>query len=87
MLNAELSDAALTFSLNDRQLQGTPGAIAVLHTNTRRLDYHPHVHLLMPAAALDGARQRWRTKRPGTVSFLTVMEPTSFRRNQARMGE
>jgi hypothetical protein len=54
-----------TFSLNDRQLQGTPGAIAVLHTHTRRLDYHPHVHLLMPAAALDGARRRWRTKRPG----------------------
>ena len=58
-------DTVRTFSLNDRQLQGTPGAIAVLHTNTRRLDYHPHVHLLMPAAALDGARQRWRTKRPG----------------------
>ena len=58
-----------TFSRNDRQLQGTPGAIAVLHTNTRRLDYHPHVHLLMPAAALDaaadGARKRWRTKRAG----------------------
>ncbi len=54
-----------TFSLNDRQLQGTPGAIAVLHTNTRRLDYHPHVHLVMPAAVVDGARKRWRTKRPG----------------------
>ena len=54
-----------TFSLNDRQLQGTPGAIAVLHTNTRRLDYHPHVHLVMPAAALDGARKRWPTRRPG----------------------
>jgi hypothetical protein len=54
-----------TFSQNDRQLQGTPGAIAVLHTNTRRLDYHPHVHLVMPAAAVDGPRRRWRTKRRG----------------------
>jgi hypothetical protein len=45
-----------TFSQNDKQLQGTPGAIAVLHTNTRRLDYHPHVHLVMPAAAVDGPR-------------------------------
>lgn len=54
-----------TFSQNDRQLQGTPGAIAVLHTNTRRLDYHPHVHLVMPAAAIDGERKRWRTKRSG----------------------
>ena len=52
-----------TFSQNDRQLQGTPGAIAVLHTNTRQLEFHPHVHLVMPAAALDGTRQQWRTKR------------------------
>jgi hypothetical protein len=54
-----------TFSHNDRQLQGTPGAIAVLHTNTRRLDYHPHVHLVMPAAAVDGERKQWRTRRRG----------------------
>ena len=54
-----------TFAQNDRQLQGTPGAIAVLHTNTRRLDYHPHVHLVMPAAAVDGEQKRWRTKRRG----------------------
>ena len=54
-----------TFSQNDKQLQGTPGAIAVLHTNTRRLDFHPHVHLVMPAAAVDAERRRWRTKRRG----------------------
>jgi hypothetical protein len=35
----------------------------VLHTNTRRLDFHPHVHLVMPAAAIDGEGKRWRTKR------------------------
>lgn len=54
-----------TFSQNDKQLQGTPGAIAVLHTNTRRLDYHPHVHLVMPAAAVNGERKQWRTKPRG----------------------
>ena len=53
------------FSQNDKQLQGTPGAIAVLHTNTRPLAFHPHVHLVMPAAALDAKQKRWRTKRPG----------------------
>lgn len=51
-----------TFSLNDKQLQGMPGAIAVLHTHSRRLDYHPHVHLAMPAAAIDTEKQLWRTK-------------------------
>lgn len=54
-----------TFSRNDRQLQGTPGAIAVLHTHSRRLDFHPHVHLVVPAAAIDAAKQRWRCKRRG----------------------
>jgi hypothetical protein len=54
-----------TFSQNDRQLQGTPGAIAVLHTHSRRLDFHPHVHLVVPAAAVDAQEQRWRRKRRG----------------------
>jgi len=54
-----------SFSHNDKQLQGTPGAIAVLHTNTRRLDYHPHGHFVVPAAALDAERKLWRTKRRG----------------------
>jgi hypothetical protein len=64
-----------TFSQNDRQLQGTPGAIAVLHTNTRRLDYHPHVHLVMPAAAVDGPRRRWRTKRRGKGKWRLSVQP------------
>jgi hypothetical protein len=55
-----------TFSHNDKQLQGTPGAIAVLHTNTRQMEFHPHVHLVMPAAAIDAERKRWRTKRRGS---------------------
>ena len=52
-----------TFSRNDRQLQGTPGATTVLHTHSRRLDYHPHVHMVIPAAALNADKRIWRTKR------------------------
>jgi len=52
-----------TFTQNDRQLQGKAGAITVLHTHSRRLDYHPHVHLVMPAAAIDTDKRLWRTKR------------------------
>lgn len=65
-------DTVRSFSRNDRQLRGIPGAIAVLHTNTRALDYHPHVHLVMPAAALDPEDRQWRTKRPGktTAGYL-----------------
>jgi len=51
------------FARNDRQLQGETGAIAVLHTHSRRLDFHPHVHLVVPAGAVDAKARRWRTKR------------------------
>ena len=44
------------------QLGATPGAVGVLHTHSRRLDFHPHVHMVMPAAALDTERGLWRTK-------------------------
>jgi hypothetical protein len=57
-------DTLDTFSRNDRQLQGTPGATAVLHTHSRALDFHPHVHAIIPAAAIDQAKRRWRQKRP-----------------------
>ena len=52
-----------TFTQNDAQLQGDAGAITVLHTHSRRLDYHPHVHVVMPAAAIDTKKRLWRTKR------------------------
>jgi len=51
-----------TFSQNDPELQGLPGAIAVLHTHSRCLDFHPHVHVIIPAAAIDKAERLWRTK-------------------------
>lgn len=54
-------DTLRTFSQNHKQLQGCPGAVAVLHTHSRKLDFHPHVHLAMPAAALDADAGLWRT--------------------------
>ena len=46
-----------SFSKQDKQLRGIPGVIAVLHTHTRRLDYHPHLHIIMPMAAIDAAQR------------------------------
>lgn len=51
-----------TFCRNDRQLKGEAGAVAVLHTHSRRLELHPHVHLVMPGASLDSRSRRWRVK-------------------------
>ena len=51
-----------TFSQNDKKLKGDPGVIAVLHTHSRALDYHPHIHAVMPAAIVDKISKLWRTK-------------------------
>ncbi|MCF6254301.1 MAG: transposase [Thiomicrorhabdus sp.] len=51
------------FAKNDKQLQGIAGAIAVLHTHSRRLNYHPHLHILMPMAAFNKQLGLWREKK------------------------
>ncbi len=58
-------DTVSTFGQNHRQLRGQTGAVAVLHTHSRRLAFHPHVHLAMPVAALDPDGSVWRTLRGG----------------------
>ena len=50
------------FGLNDKKLAGQLGAVSVLHTHNRRLEYHPHVHVLVPAGAIDSRQRRWRKK-------------------------
>jgi len=55
-------ETLLSFSQNDKQLKGTPGVIAVLHTQTRALEYHPHIHVIMPMGALNKKQRLWRTK-------------------------
>ena len=54
-----------TFSQNDKKLRGTTGAVTVLHTHNRRLDFHPHVHLVMPSVAFDAKQRLWRNKDSG----------------------
>lgn len=48
------------FAQNDATLSGELGCCAVLHTHTRRLDYHPHVHIMVPGGAINKARREWR---------------------------
>lgn len=72
-----------TFAQNDKQLQGLPGTIAVLHTHSRRLDYHPHVHLVMPAAAMDAVKRLWRTKGGKTRVTDRLIRATHDRPNGA----
>ena len=57
-----------SFASRDPRLKGRTGAHAVLHTHSRRLDYHPHVHLIVPAGAVDETRKQW-IKKAGKYLF------------------
>jgi len=50
------------FCLNDKKLGGVPGAVAVLHTHSRELNFHPHIHIVMPAASIDKTNRLWKQK-------------------------
>lgn len=41
------------------KIHATIGFTAVLHTWTQQLDYHPHIHILVPAGGLTPDRERW----------------------------
>ena len=58
--------AAAGETLNDvcrRRLGATPGVIAVLHTWTQTLRFHPHVHCIVTGGGLSLDRQRWIASR------------------------
>ena len=42
------------------KLKAELGLCAVLHTHNRRLDLHPHVHIVVPGGGIDDRRRQWR---------------------------
>ncbi|MCK4710206.1 MAG: transposase, partial [Gammaproteobacteria bacterium] len=50
----------------------------VLHTNNRRQDYHPHVHLIVPAGSFHKKTLSWHTK-TGDYLFNEFALATVFR--------
>jgi hypothetical protein len=72
-----------TFGLNDSALGGELGLTAVLHTHSRRLAFHPHVHIVIPGGCLLTNRRQWK-KRRGKYLFNEINLAKVFR---ARMLE
>jgi hypothetical protein len=64
LMFACVQDVLKTFTGNDKKLRGTAGFTAILHTHSRALDYHPHIHVVMPGASIDTKTGLWRVKSP-----------------------
>jgi len=51
------------FGLNPRHLGAEIGMTMVLHTHNRRLDFHPHIHVVVPGGGVDKRRRQWKKKK------------------------
>jgi hypothetical protein len=79
--NALMSCAASTlktFAKNDAKCGEHIGLTVVLHTHTRRLDYHPHAHVVIPNGGLSKDKRLWQVK-PGAYLFNSRALSTVFR--------
>ena len=76
-----MAQTLMDFSLDEKHLGGRPGFTAVLHTWTREMLLHPHLHVIMPGVALsaDGLRLR-RAK--GTKFLFPVKALAATLRNR-----
>jgi len=57
-----VQDLLKTFTKNDKKLLGSVGFTTLLHTHARNLEYHPHIHVVMPGASINAANGFWRVK-------------------------
>ena len=58
---------------NPRHLGARPGILAVLHTWTGTLDYHPHVHCLVTGGGVSPDAKHWIASRPGFLLPVRVL--------------
>ena len=69
-------DKALRASIN--------GFVAVLHTWTQKLEFHPHIHCLVPGAGLNARHQFVRVKKPEYLVYLPHLQ-AAFRQHLYRL--
>ena len=51
------------FGLNPKHLGADMGMTAVLHTHSRRITFHPHLHVVVPGGGVDVNQRLWKRTR------------------------
>lgn len=66
------------FGLNPNKLDADMGFTAVLHTHSRNLSYHPHIHVVVPGGGVNKQRKQWK-KLKGNYLFNEMALAKVFR--------
>jgi hypothetical protein len=76
LLMKAAADALQKLARDPRFLGARIGALSVLHTWTRAMLFHPHVHMLVPAGGLSFEGSRW--VQPNNPAFLVPVHALSI---------
>lgn len=76
LLFAASAQALQELARNPRHLGAQLGLLGVLHTWSRTLIYHPHIHYLVPGGGLSPDQRQWIAARPG---FFLPVKPLGAR--------
>ncbi len=74
-----VSRTLLQLGRDPRRLGAQLGFTAVLHTWTRSLEYHPHLHCIVTAGGLSSDGERWRKAGTGRYLFPVKVMGELFR--------
>ena len=89
-LFAASAGAIKTLAADDKHLGAdTPGFFGVLHTWGRQLQYHPHIHYVVPGGGFDSVDGRWHAADRGFFLPVRALSPifrAKFRDAMARVG-
>ena len=72
------SSTLKNFGLKPGKLEAEMGMTAVLHTHSRKLDFHPHLHVVVPGGGIDKRKKQW-TKIKGKYLFNAFALAKVFR--------
>jgi len=83
----QASSMALKRLATDERFLGTdlPGFTGVLHTWGRQLQYHPHIHSIVPGGGLSADRTTWRPSRATFFVPVKALSPIYRARFQEEM--
>jgi len=57
------AQAVIKLARDQHYVGGLIAVMSILHTSSRTLEYHPHVHCLIPAGGIASDRQQWLSAR------------------------
>ena len=69
------AQSLIQLAADPHSVGGLMGVLGVLHTWTRALGYHPHVHGLVPAGGVSADRTEWRPARATSLVPVRALSP------------